>query len=126
MFAMFKIWAILTLAAPFAYALDITTITGNAVSEGSLTINWTTSTSDPAGTFSIELNHPSFNSALAIANNVDASSLSKTIPLPVVPPQDGYSITFVDISDINAVFATSQTFTIGAASSTQSVTVKRN
>ncbi|KAJ7913543.1 hypothetical protein B0H13DRAFT_2004752 [Mycena leptocephala] len=124
MFAMFKICAILALAAPLASALAITSVTGNAVSEGSLTISWTTSTSDPAGTFSIELNHPSFNNALAIGNNVDASSLSDTVALPNVPADSGYWITFVDISNINSIFAQSQTFSIGAVSATQSVTVK--
>ncbi|KAJ7439223.1 hypothetical protein FB451DRAFT_1302672 [Mycena latifolia] len=124
MFSMFKLCAILALVAPFASALSITSVSGNAVSEGSLTITWTTSTSDASGVFSIELNHPSFNSALALANNVDSSSLSKDIALPVVPAEDGYTITFVDISNINAVFATSADFAIGAASTTQSTTVK--
>ncbi|KAJ6584002.1 hypothetical protein DFH09DRAFT_1144011 [Mycena vulgaris] len=123
MFAMFKLCAILALAAPFASALSITTVSGNAVSEGSLTITWTTSTSDASGVFSIELNHPSFNSALALANNVDSSSLSTTVALNNIPVGDGYTITFVDISNINAVFATSAPFAIGPVSATQSTTV---
>jgi hypothetical protein len=126
MFAMFKIWAILALAAPFASALDIVSVTGNAVIGGSLTITWSTSTSDAAGSFSVELFHESFNDILAIATNVDASTLSKTVPIPVVPAGDGYYIQLVDISDVNAVFSTSQTFSIGAESATQSVTVKES
>ncbi|KAJ7701441.1 hypothetical protein B0H17DRAFT_1045419 [Mycena rosella] len=124
MFAMFKLCAILALAAPFASALSISSVTGNAVSEGSLTITWTTSTSDAAGTFSIELNHASFNDALALANNVDSSSLSATVALNNIPVGDGYTITFVDISDINTVFATSAPFSIGPVSATQSTTIK--
>ncbi|KAJ7080543.1 hypothetical protein C8R44DRAFT_70139 [Mycena epipterygia] len=126
MFAMFKLCAILALAAPFASALSITTVSGNAVSEGSLTITWTTSTSDQycrSGTFSIELDHPSFNNALALANNVDSSTLTTTVALPNVPADSGYTIEFVDISNINSVFATSASFSIGAVSATQSTTV---
>ncbi|KAJ7780786.1 hypothetical protein DFH07DRAFT_793376 [Mycena maculata] len=123
MFAMFKLCVLFALAAPFASALTITSISGNVVSEGSITIDWTTSTSDAAGTFSIELDHPSFNSALAIANNVDSSSLSITVALPNVPAQDGYTIEFVAIDDVNTVFSTSSDFAIGAVSATQSTTV---
>ncbi|KAF7364842.1 hypothetical protein MVEN_00354500 [Mycena venus] len=126
MFAMFKIWAILALAAPFASALDIISITGNAVTGGSLTITWSTSTSDAAGSFSVELFHESFHDTYAIATNVDASTLSKTIAIPEVPAADGYYIQLVDISDVNTVFSTSQTFSIGAESATQSVTVKES
>ncbi|KAJ7617511.1 hypothetical protein DFH06DRAFT_103419 [Mycena polygramma] len=123
MFAMFKICTILALAAPFASALQITSVTGNAVSEGSLTITWTTSTSDPAGTFSVELLHASFNDQLALANNVDASQLSLTVALNNIPVGDGYTIAFVDISDVNTVFTQSEDFSIGPVSQTQSVTV---
>jgi hypothetical protein len=45
--------------------------------------------------------------------------------LPVVPTTDGdFYITFVDISDINAVFATSQTFTISLEGTPHSLTVQ--
>jgi hypothetical protein len=123
MFALFKLCAFLVLAAPFASALTITSISGNVVSEGSITITWTTATTDPAGVFSIELDHPSFNSALAIATNVDSSNLQITIALPNVPAQDGYTIEFVDISDINTVYTVSSDFAIGAVSATMSTTV---
>ncbi|KAJ7022766.1 hypothetical protein C8F04DRAFT_1137273 [Mycena alexandri] len=124
MLATFKIWAILALAASYVSALTISSITGNAVSGGSLTIDWNTATTDESGTFSIELNHPSFNSALALATNVDSSQLSITIPLPTLLPSDGFTITFVDISDINNVFSTSQSFSIGPESTTESVSIK--
>ncbi|KAJ7078580.1 hypothetical protein B0H15DRAFT_860183 [Mycena belliarum] len=124
MFGMFKLCAILALAAPFASALQIQSITGNVVSEGTITVSWSTSNSDASGTFSVELNHPSFHDALALANNVDSSNLSKDLPLPNVPAADGYTITFVDISNINAIFATSAPFSIGAVSATQSTTIR--
>jgi hypothetical protein len=123
MFAMFKLCAILALAAPFASALTITTISGNTVSEGTITINWVTAADDAAGVFSIELNHPSFNNALAIGSNVDASFGTTTINLPNVPVADGYTIEFVDISNINSVFASSSPFSIGAVSQTLSTTI---
>ncbi|KAJ6504671.1 hypothetical protein C8R47DRAFT_154080 [Mycena vitilis] len=123
MFAMFKICTVLALAAPFASALQITSVTGNAVSEGSLTIQWSTSTSDPSNTFSVELIHASFNAELALANNVDSSSLSLTVELNNIPVGDGYTIAFVDISDVNTVFTQSEDFSIGPVSQTQSVTV---
>ncbi|KAJ7741334.1 hypothetical protein B0H16DRAFT_1323922, partial [Mycena metata] len=120
----FSLRAILALAASYVSALTISSITGDAVSGGSLTITWNTATTDAAGVFSIELNHPSFNSALALATNVDSSQLSITIPLPTLDPADGFTITFVDIANINDVFSTSNSFSIGAASSTLSVSVK--
>jgi len=88
-----------------------------------LTLTWSTSTSDAAGSFSVELHHVSFHDIYAIATNVDSSSLSKTVVIPEVPATDGYYIEFIDISNVNSVFATSDTFSIGAESATQSVTV---
>jgi hypothetical protein len=123
MFAMFKLCAILAFAAPFASALTITTISGNTVSEGDVTINWTTAADDPSGVFSIELNHPSFHDALAIATTVDASVGTVTAHLPNVPAADGYTITFVDISNVNTIFASSSEFSIGAVSQTVSTTI---
>ncbi|KAJ7755087.1 hypothetical protein B0H14DRAFT_2978738 [Mycena olivaceomarginata] len=125
MFATFKISAILALAAPLVSALNIIDVTGDFSIGGEITVTWSTSTSDPAGSFSIELFHQSFNDNYAIANNVDASTLSKTMELPVVPTTDGdFYITFVDISDINSVFATSQTFTISLEGTPHSLTVQ--
>ncbi|KAJ7755085.1 hypothetical protein B0H14DRAFT_3512404 [Mycena olivaceomarginata] len=108
-----------SLAAPLVSALNIVDVTGDFSIGGEITVTWTTSTSDP------QLFHQSFNDNYAIANNVDASTLSKTMELPVVPTTDGdFYITFVDISDINSVFATSQTFTISLEGTPHSLTVQ--
>lgn len=70
-------------------------------------------------------NNATQNDNYAIANNVDASTLSKTMELPVVPTTDGdFYITFVDISDINTIYATSQTFTISLEGTPHSLTVQ--
>ncbi|KAJ7724356.1 hypothetical protein B0H16DRAFT_1596482 [Mycena metata] len=79
------------------------------------TITWTSTTTD--STFSIELTHPSFNQAIAIANNVDPTLDTLAIELPVVPADDGYTLEFVNITNINQVFATSPDFSIAAAPS---------
>ncbi|KAJ7346398.1 hypothetical protein DFH08DRAFT_810231 [Mycena albidolilacea] len=65
--------------------------------------------------FSIELNHPSFNSALAVANNVNPADNNCTINLPPVSAEDNYTLTFGNITDINDVFATTGSFSIGVA-----------
>ncbi|KAJ7213912.1 hypothetical protein GGX14DRAFT_617769 [Mycena pura] len=122
MFSLIKLGAILALAAPLASALKIKEITGNFVIGGDINITWTTSNSDPAGSFTIELTHPSFNSKLAIANNVDASSLSLTnVELPVVS-MPGYDFT-AHIDNDAVVYAVSDSFSIGAEHTTASATV---
>ncbi|KAK7048695.1 hypothetical protein R3P38DRAFT_2870931 [Favolaschia claudopus] len=121
--AFFKIWAILLLAIPFVSALDIIELKGNAVSGGQMTVTWRTSNSDPAGAFSIVLFHDSFHDQFAVATNVDASGLSKDFVIPIVPTGDNYFIQFIDIFNVNQVFSTSNSFSIGAESATQSVTV---
>jgi hypothetical protein len=47
--------------------------------------------------FSIELHHPSFNADLAIANNVSPADGSKTLLLPIVPVDSGYTLVAVNI-----------------------------
>ncbi|KAJ7849769.1 hypothetical protein B0H13DRAFT_2674659 [Mycena leptocephala] len=71
-------------------------------------------------TFSIELTHPSFNHAIAIANNVDPKLDQTTVELPIVPAGDQYTLQFVNITDINQIFATSGDFSIAAAASPSS------
>ncbi|KAJ7307957.1 hypothetical protein DFH08DRAFT_491667 [Mycena albidolilacea] len=68
-------------------------------------------------TFSIELTHPSFNQAIAIANNVDPTLDQVTVELPIVPGEDQYTLEFVNITNINQIFATSAQFSIAAAAS---------
>jgi hypothetical protein len=122
MLAMFKIWAFLALVAPFASALDITSIVGNFVTGGSLLMTWTTTASDPTS-FSVELFHASFQSTYAIATNVVTSTLSKTMVIPEVPAADEYWIQIVDIFDVNTVYSTSKIFSVGADNTTESLTV---
>ncbi|KAJ7190558.1 hypothetical protein GGX14DRAFT_407896 [Mycena pura] len=87
-----------------------------------MTITWTSSAGDPS--FSIELSAPSFNEALALANNVDPTTDQIKIALPVVPAGDKYTIQFVSITNINQVLATSSNFSIAAAGSAISATFK--
>ncbi|KAJ7793790.1 hypothetical protein B0H14DRAFT_3889118 [Mycena olivaceomarginata] len=128
----------LALAAASTRALTINTPT-NPTSGGTTSITWSSTSDDPCvllsspllsarsssanvqnSVFSIELNHPSFNSALAIANNVNPADNNRTVGLPPVPAEDNYTLTFVNITDINDVFATSGSFSIGAAVSSSS------
>ncbi|KAF7291374.1 hypothetical protein MIND_01281900 [Mycena indigotica] len=87
-------------------------------SGGPATITWTSASDDPV--FSIELLHPNFNEALAIANNVDPANNTITVTLPPVEAGDGYTIEFVNITNINDVFATSSSFSIAPAASASS------
>ncbi|KAJ7733195.1 hypothetical protein B0H14DRAFT_3614965 [Mycena olivaceomarginata] len=122
---------ILALAAASTRALTINTPTNPDLGLRRLNVQ--------NSVFSIELNHPSFNSALAIANNVNPADNNRTVGLPQSPqsafpavsllslrpphpftPLDNYTLTFVNITDINDVFATSGSFSIGAAVSSSS------
>ncbi|KAF7314644.1 hypothetical protein MKEN_00938200 [Mycena kentingensis (nom. inval.)] len=123
MLSMIKLGAFLGLAAPFADALKISSVSGNFVIGGTITVSWNTANSDPTNTFSIELLHESFNQQYAIANNVDASTLSKEIELPVVPVGDGYKIELVAIDNINQVFSITDEFPIGAENTTSTAEV---
>ncbi|KAJ7256822.1 hypothetical protein B0H12DRAFT_485050 [Mycena haematopus] len=125
MLAIFNIWAILVFTAPFASALDIVSIIGNFVSGGSITMTWTASASD-ATSFSVELFHQSFEDTYAIATNVNTSTLNKTMTIPEVPVSDGFYIQLVDIFNVNNVFSTSKSFSVGADNTTASLTVKES
>ncbi|KAJ7681080.1 hypothetical protein DFH06DRAFT_1315810 [Mycena polygramma] len=104
----------LALGAASALALTVNSPT-NPTSGGTTSITWSSTSTDPV--FSIELNHPSFNSAFAIANNVNPADNNATIVIPPVPAEDNYTLTFVNVTNINDVFATSPSFSIGAATS---------
>ncbi|KAF8588375.1 hypothetical protein K439DRAFT_1335374, partial [Ramaria rubella] len=62
--------------------------------------------------FSIELINQIFNSQFALANNVATTQGSISFSLPVVPPGSGYTIEFVNIGNINQIFATSASFSV--------------
>ncbi|KAJ7081020.1 hypothetical protein C8R44DRAFT_823929 [Mycena epipterygia] len=114
----------------FSFTKTFTTVVLGATSVLSLTLNapsspqsgtnttitWTSTSTDP--TFSLELFHPSFNQAIAIANNVDPSLNQITVELPLVPAGDQYTLEAVNITNINQVFSNSSDFSIAAAPST--------
>ncbi|KAJ7097051.1 hypothetical protein B0H15DRAFT_1019410 [Mycena belliarum] len=104
----------------FVASVGVLGLTPNAPSSaqsgGTVTITWSSTATDP--TFSIELTHPSFNAAIAIANNVDPLNNQVTVGLPIVPADSDYTLQFVNITDINQVFATSPDFSIAPAPST--------
>ena len=56
----------------------------DATTGGTVTITWSSSSSDPSY-FTIELVNPSFHNTFAIANNVLTSLGQLTIQLPQVP-----------------------------------------
>ena len=74
----------LALLIPFVRALTIDTPT-NLTSGGPAHITWTTAAGDPP-TFSLELvNADVFHNSFAIANNVNPSTGSIDLVLPIVP-----------------------------------------
>ncbi|KAF7312810.1 hypothetical protein MKEN_00964400 [Mycena kentingensis (nom. inval.)] len=111
-------FSVLALAATYlsagVHALAVNAPSG-LKSAGTATVTWSSTDSDPV--FSIELHHDSFNQDFAIANNVDPATKSITIDLPQVPAGDGYTLNFVNITDITKVYASSSGFSIAAAAS---------
>ncbi|KIM35610.1 hypothetical protein M413DRAFT_20729 [Hebeloma cylindrosporum] len=111
---MFSKLCALALVAPLASAL-ILSIPEAPTSGGQMTIKWTNEPNDPE-TWSFELINTAFNNAFAIANNVNPSASSLTLTIPIVPVGDGYTLQAVNIGDINQVYATTGSFSIGASS----------
>ncbi|KAJ3797110.1 hypothetical protein GGU11DRAFT_785999 [Lentinula aff. detonsa] len=110
-----KVFVLLAaLPAVFSLTLDTpTNVTSGLVSD----VTWTATDDDP--TFSLELNHPSFGNSLALANNVNPTSGSPlSIEWPIVPADSGYTLSAVNITDINTVFSTSGSFSIAQAPTT--------
>ncbi|EFI28754.1 hypothetical protein E4U52_001274 [Claviceps spartinae] len=108
MFAKLSILALC--AAPLVSGLTLHPPT-DISSQGEVTITWDTAPGDPES-FTLELNHPSFNDALAIANNIDPARGSITLTIPVVPAQGGYTLEAVNIGNINDVYAVTGPFAI--------------
>jgi hypothetical protein len=105
----------LALVAPLASAL-VLQIPENPTTGGQITIRWTNEPNDPE-TWSFELTNTIFNNAYAIANNVDPSASQLTLTLPAVPVGAGYTLEAVEIGDINNVYASTGSFSIGPATS---------
>lgn len=69
---------------PLASALSNLQVTSsNPSSGGSVTITWTADSTDPS-TFSLELANNNFHNTFALANNVQTSSGTITVTLPIV------------------------------------------
>ncbi|KAF8730544.1 hypothetical protein AX14_005479 [Amanita brunnescens Koide BX004] len=115
---MYSKLAILALVAPLACATISIQPPVNAASNSPITITWTSNApgTDPP-VFSIELVNLVFHNSFAIANNVQTTQGSLTLTIPTVPVGDGYSIEFVNISNINDIFAQTGQFSVAPASS---------
>jgi hypothetical protein len=113
---MFSTALILAGALPMALgAISLnapTNVTSGLVSN----VTWTAGDTDPV--FTLELNHPSFSSSLALANNVDPTLEVISIEWPIVPADVDYSLSAVNVTNINAVFAQSGDFAIAQAPTT--------
>ncbi|KAJ6538692.1 hypothetical protein DFH09DRAFT_1176781 [Mycena vulgaris] len=83
-----KICLTLALGVSAAHTLSVN-VPSSVTSGGQTTITWSSTSSDP--TFSIELVHPSFNNAFAIANSVDPTTNTLTLTIPSMPAGDGYT-----------------------------------
>ncbi|KAJ6493165.1 hypothetical protein C8R45DRAFT_1095679 [Mycena sanguinolenta] len=90
-------------------AVDIQPLTG-VTSGGSVVITWSLDGTLP--TFTIELANEKFHNSLAIANNVDPSEGNISVVIPPVPVGSGYTLQFVNITNIDQQYATSDQFSI--------------
>ncbi|KAF5345101.1 hypothetical protein D9757_012088 [Collybiopsis confluens] len=106
------------LAAVLRLALALTMNAPANVTSGLVSdVTWTATDDDP--TFSLELNHPSFGNSLALANNVNPQSGSPlSIQWPIVPADAQYTLSAVNISNINQVYSMSGSFAIAQAPTT--------
>ncbi|KAI6139996.1 hypothetical protein BKA82DRAFT_4220139 [Pisolithus tinctorius] len=105
----------IALALPFVSALTLVAPTG-ATTGGSVTLTWQATSTDPAY-FTFQLVNPVFHDTFAIANNVQTSLGTLTLQLPQVPVDTNYQLEAINPSNVNDVYATSSTFSIGAATS---------
>jgi len=117
MFAALKPSTLVVLVASLTtvVAFDIEPLV-EATAGGPTVIKWTSAPTDPV--FSIELLHPDFNSALAIANNVNPQAGKVEVTLPDVPPSGGYTLQFVNITNIDQSYGESSEFSIAPPVST--------
>ncbi|KAG6330914.1 hypothetical protein ID866_8175 [Astraeus odoratus] len=105
----------LALALPFVAALTINAPT-DATTGGTITLTWSAASTDPAY-FTLQLVNPAFHNTFAIANNVQTSLGTITITLPQVPVDSNYQLEAINPSNVNDIYATSSTFSIGAQTS---------
>ncbi|KAI0347987.1 hypothetical protein BDW22DRAFT_39938 [Trametopsis cervina] len=108
--------ATLAALAPFVNALTFT-VPNNITSGGTVTITWTQASGDP-DVWSLFLVNQVFHNTYGIANNVKNSDGTLTLNLPAVPVEGGYTLEATNITDVNQVFTTSNSFSIAAPVST--------
>ncbi|KAJ7482162.1 hypothetical protein B0H11DRAFT_1213009 [Mycena galericulata] len=76
--------------APSASSALALFINPSSVTSTEMTIiTWNNAFSDPL--FTIELNYPSFNNVLAVANNINPANDNITVTIPPVHAQDSYT-----------------------------------
>ncbi|KAJ6516571.1 hypothetical protein C8R47DRAFT_1205807 [Mycena vitilis] len=115
MFNPLKLCVSVVLAGTLAAAVNIDVL-GPATAGGVITITWTP---DPAlDVFSMELYDADNSAPLGIANNVDPSKGKLDVTVPMITPGDGYTVYFVNVTDIDDVYGTSGDFSIAPPVST--------
>ncbi|CAE6396868.1 hypothetical protein ACGC1H_007373 [Rhizoctonia solani] len=95
-------------------AITITKPDSSGWKNGTVTVEWTSASGDPQ-VFTIQLrdtNTPSVINPMAIANNVQTPLGTTTFELPIVPEVNTYVIEFINVTDVNQVYATSTTFPV--------------
>ncbi|KAF8142696.1 hypothetical protein K438DRAFT_2029962 [Mycena galopus ATCC 62051] len=124
MFGTFNLCASAVLLASLTAAVVIN-VPESPTSGAPVNITWTPDPTLPM--FSVELvNTKNFHNSLAIDNSVNPALGSITLVIPDVPPSDGYSLQFCNVTDINDIYGESDEFSIAPTppeSSTTSTTV---
>ncbi|CAE6512601.1 unnamed protein product [Rhizoctonia solani] len=95
-------------------AITITKPDSSGWKNGTVTVEWTSASGDQQ-VFTIQLrdtNTPSVINPMAVANNVQTSLGTTSFELPIVPEANTYVVEFVNITDVNQIYATSTTFPI--------------
>ncbi|KAF9062732.1 hypothetical protein BDP27DRAFT_1336250 [Rhodocollybia butyracea] len=113
---MFAKLCVVAAAIPLALGLTLNAPPANVTSGLVTVISWSATSTDSS--FTLELFHPSFNNALALANNVDPSLGNITVEMPIVPADSGYTLEAVNIGNISDIFSTSPSFSIAQTPST--------
>ncbi|CAE6431125.1 unnamed protein product [Rhizoctonia solani] len=105
-------------------AITITKPDSSGWKNGTVTVEWTSASGDPS-VFTIQLrdtNTPSVINPMAIANNVQTPLGTTSFELPIVPEVNTYVIEFINVTDVNQIYATSNTFGVVNVAQTASTT----
>ncbi|KAF4575503.1 hypothetical protein EYR40_004762 [Pleurotus pulmonarius] len=111
---MFAKTCTLALLASLAAALQIEPLK-NAHSQGIAEVKWFNEFGDSSrfSNFSLLLHHPSISPDPTLVPNQDASDSTVNVTLPLVPPQDGYTLRATDVGNTTHDFTVSPPFAIG-------------